>query len=466
MALRDHRYFLALLGLGALVRIAVQVAFPPGFVFSDGPAYLGLVDHLEPLPDRAVGYGFLLRALAWASRDVWLITGVQHLLGLVTAVLAYTLLVRLGVGRRLAALATVPVLFDSMQLVLEHSVLSDVAFDLVVLGGVAVLAWRPRPTLPATLVAGLLLGTAVCVRVVGQPLIVAAVVFCLLAGATWRRGVACALALTAAFAVPVTLYATWYHHDHGTWALSESGGRALYMRTTAFVDCSRFTVPDYERPLCPAEPVGQRLEPTEYGWHTPDGTHGLRPPPTITPGDAMGDFAEAAIRAQPGDYVRVVVRDFASNFFVPRRDFFEYDTASKWTFDRYLTFQTSDFTRPAYEAHGGQLPRVRQPWAWAVAGYGAVVYLWGPVLLSLLVLCVAGLLRRGPSWAPPTRPAIFLCLAVGAGLMLAPDATAEFVWRYQLPAVLLLPMGAALAWTRLRGAGSPQPGTVATPSTD
>ena len=59
-------------------------------------------------------------------------------------------------------------------------------------------------------------------------------------------------------------------------------------------------MPDYERPLCPAEPLGSRLDPTEYGWHTPDATHGLQPPPGTTPDEAMRDFAGRAIRAQPG----------------------------------------------------------------------------------------------------------------------------------------------------------------------
>src|SRR3954451_19800136 len=112
MLLRDHRPFLALLVLGIVVRVVVQVAFPPAFVFSDGPGYLALVDHLTPLPDRVVGYGAALAALSHLTRDVWLIAIVQHLLGLLTAVLAYVTLRRWRVGPWAAALATVPVLFD------------------------------------------------------------------------------------------------------------------------------------------------------------------------------------------------------------------------------------------------------------------------------------------------------------------------------------------------------------------
>jgi putative flippase GtrA len=213
-------------------------------------------------------------------------------------------------------------------------------------------------------------------------------------------------------------------------------------------------VPAYERTLCPDEPLGQRLEPTEYGWHSPDPSAGLDPPRGITPNEAMDDFARRAIKAQPVDYARTVLRDLASNFFVPRLDYFEYDTAWKWEFDHYVHWKTTDYTRPAYLQHGGDLPTTRQPFASALAYYGFAVYLWGPLLLLLTLLGLAGLVRgRGPG-----RPLVAALLLTGIGLMAAPDVTAEFVWRYQLPAVLLVPLAAALAWTRLRApATSPAP---------
>ncbi|HEX5089946.1 MAG TPA: phospholipid carrier-dependent glycosyltransferase [Nocardioides sp.] len=464
MAWRDHRPFLVLLGAGAALRVMVQLAFPPAFVFSDGPGYLGLVDDLTPSSYRVVGYGLVLRALSWVSDGVWLVAVTQHLLGLATAVLAYVLLRRWGVGSWVAAMATVPVLFDGMQLVLEHSVLSEVVFNLVVLAGVGALAWHRRPQLSTTVLAGLLLGAAACVRLVGQPLLAAAVVFCLLAAATWRDRLVHAVVVTAAFLVPVLAYAGWYHHDHDAWALSDSGGRALYMRTTAWVDCSRFTMPDYERPLCPEQPVGHRLDPTEYGWHTPDASHDLTPPDGVSVDDAMHDFAVRAIRAQPWDYARTVLRDVALNFWPTREDRYEYDTADKWSFARYVDReQLTGFTEPAYRSHGGSLPTVHQPGASWLATYGTKAYLWGPALLALFLLAIASLFVPGRRSAP-RRSVIALLLMVGGGLMVAPDVTAEFVWRYQLPAILLVPMAAALGWTRMR---SPrQEGTAATPSTD
>ena len=96
-SVREHRPFLIALALAAVVRVAVVVAFPPGFVLSDSPTYLALADDLQPRTDRTVGYGFLLDALAHLSRSVWLVTAVQHALGLVTAVLLYVLLRRWSV---------------------------------------------------------------------------------------------------------------------------------------------------------------------------------------------------------------------------------------------------------------------------------------------------------------------------------------------------------------------------------
>ena len=461
--------FLVLLGLGALVRMLVQVAFPPGFVFSDGPTYLGMAHHLVPSPDRPVGYGALLWVLARFADSVALVSVTQHVLGLATAVLVYVMLRHWGVSSWVATLATVPVLFDVMQLVLEHSPLSDVLFDLVVLSAIAVLGWHRRPGVVAVAVGGLLLGLATLVRVVGEPTVIAAAVFCIGVGVTmWRRALL-VLVLCVAFVLPLVGYAAWYHAEHGSWALTQAGGRALYMRTTSFVDCSRVQLPSYERGLCPPEPLGHRLDPTQYGWHSEASKHLDRP--GMTNDQVLHDFAVRVIRAQPGGYVRTVVRDFALGFHPERRDAYGYDTAYKWSLRHYIDYQTTDYTRPAYAAHGGEQPHTRQPLGDMLATYGDKAYLPGPVLFALALLAFVGLLVRRPSGSVPSRSLIFLLLVTGLGLVLATDVTAEFVWRYQLPALVLVPMAAALSWTRLgwtwpRRRREPQSGTTATPSTD
>ncbi len=461
---RTERPFLAALLLGVLVRVVVQVAFPPAFVYSDGPTYLKLVDLLAPSPDRPVGYGVLLRALSWLTRSVEAVAVTQHLLGLLTAVVLYALLRRWGLPSWLATLAALPLLLDAMQLLLEHSALSDVLFDLLVVLAVAALAWRGRPRTVGTVLAGLLLGAATLVRIVGEPTVLAAVLFCLLAAATWRARLLQSLVVVVAFAVPLVAYAGWYHQTEGSWALTQASGRALYMRTTTFVDCRTFVVPPRQRRLCPTEPVGQRLDPTQYGWHDGPAKH-FPTAPGVSPDQALRAFAVRAMLAQPLDYARIVGRDFLLGFTPTRTDHYEYGTADKWSFSRYLDFvPRSHRTQVAYATHGGQTLSHRQPWVDVVAGYGRVVYLPGPLTLVLVLGTLVGVARRRAPGAPETRPLALLLLALGVGLVLVPDLTAEFTWRYQLPLVVLAPPAAALAFARTRARTGPA--TVATPGAD
>jgi hypothetical protein len=461
---RTERPFLVALAVAALVRITIAVAFPPAFVMSDGPTYLAYADHLYPSQDRPVAYSVFLRGLSEVSRSLVLVTSVQLLLGLLTAVAAYALLRRWGVRPGVATAATVPMLFDAMLLLLEHAILSDILFGFLVVAAVAALAWWPVPRWWTTVLAGALLGLATLVRILGEPTIVLAALFLLLVASSWRARLVHAVLVVVAFAVPVTAYAAWYHHHHGTWAITEASGRALYMRTTTFVDCDTIQVPDYERVLCPDDPLGDRQDPTWYGWHSLETLPRLHPPPGVSDEQAMHDFAVRAIKAQPADYLRDVARDFALAFIsVDRGNHYEMSTSVKWTFAHYVDYQpTPDWTRPAFAAHGGMMPETHQPMADILAGYGWAIYLPGPLALALAVLAAVGIVVRRPDERPSLRPLALLTLTLPLMLVLIPDVTAQFVWRYQVPLVLLLPLSAALGWTRLRR----QSGTVATASTD
>lgn len=450
--LAEHGPILAAVVLAVVIRAVVQAAFWPAFIHGDSPAYLMLIDQLEPFPDRPVGYVLLLLyPLARVADHVALVAIVQHVLGLATAVVLYALVRRWGVGRWLAVVATLPVLFDYLQLNLEHSVLSDVLFELMVVGGIAVLSWRRRLSVPSALVGGLILGASVIVRLVGEPLILAGIVFCLLIGTGWRDRLLTTVAVTIGFLIPLGAYSSWYHHEHGIYALSQFSGKSLYLRSTSFVDCSKISVPDYQRVLCPPEPVGERRDPTDYVFHDTDTIPELHPPPGTTADQALRQFAFAAIRAQPLDYAHIVVRDFFLNFKPTRVDDYEYDTAHKWGFDDYVDLEPTSWTGPAFEAHGGEQQQTTQPFADALVRYQKYGYLPGPLLLVCLLLGLVGAVGVGRARTSGLRSVTFLLLATGTGLILVPDVTAEFVWRYQLPAIALLPAAAVLAFSGLRG---------------
>jgi hypothetical protein len=110
----------------------------------------------------------------------------------------------------------------------------------------------------------------------------------------------------------------------------------------------------------------------------------------------------------------------------------------------------------AYRDHGGAQLEAHQPFASALVTYSRFVYLPGPLLFGCLVIGVAGALGFGRAKCSGMPALCLLLTGTGAGLILVPDLVGEFVWRYQLPALALLPVGAALAATALRGGDGPQ----------
>jgi dolichyl-phosphate-mannose--protein O-mannosyl transferase len=119
---------IVLLLLGAALRGIVLAAYHPALIFPDSVRYLQYAHNfshgrLTVDDQRQSGYSILLVPF---QNELWLVALVQHLAGLATAALVYAVLVRLGAQRWLAALATIPVLFDPLQLVLEQYVLTDI----------------------------------------------------------------------------------------------------------------------------------------------------------------------------------------------------------------------------------------------------------------------------------------------------------------------------------------------------
>ncbi len=170
-----------LLVLAAALRAIVFAAYHPALIFPDSVRYLQYAHnfagaHWSVDALRQSGYSVLIIPVL-LLHDLWIIPLVQHLVGLVTAVLVYAVLIRFGVRTWLAAVATIPVLFDPLELVLEQYVLADTWTVFLVVAALAILVWRrerPQEThkenrgwLPAA-ACGLLLGVAVTFR--GQEL--------------------------------------------------------------------------------------------------------------------------------------------------------------------------------------------------------------------------------------------------------------------------------------------------------
>ena len=124
----------------------VLVAYHPALIFPDSVRYLQYahnftVGQWSADALRQSGYSVLVIPVM-LLHDLWIIPLAQHLAGLATAVLVYAVLVRFGIRTWLAAVASIPVLFDPLQLVLEQYVLADVWTVFLVVAALLILVWR------------------------------------------------------------------------------------------------------------------------------------------------------------------------------------------------------------------------------------------------------------------------------------------------------------------------------------
>jgi len=210
--------------------------------------------------------------------DLWIIPLVQHLAGLATAAAGYAVLIRFGTRTWLAAVATIPVLFDPLQLVLEQYVLTDTWTFFLLVAALTVLVWRRdrpgwRRVAGCGLLLGLLLGLAVTFRDEDLIMIVPAALYLLVAVRPRRRLLARLGALTGCFLIPVAGYLGWFDASHGQWNFTTFSGAFLYGRVADFASCSGLNLPGYEKALCPAQPPALR-EADFYTWdpHSPQWT--------------------------------------------------------------------------------------------------------------------------------------------------------------------------------------------------
>jgi hypothetical protein len=462
----------------------VLAAYHPALIFPDSVRYLQYAHnfadgHWSVDALRQSGYSVLIIPVLLAH-DLWIIPLVQHLVGLATALLVYAVLIRFGTRPWLAAVAAIPVLFDPLQLVLEQYVLSDVWTVFLILAALVILVWRrdvwrqdvwrrdapaqkrdaPAPErsgrgwLPAA-ACGLLLAVAVTFRDEVLIMIVPAVLYVLVAVRPRRRLLTRLGALVGCFVIPVAGYLGWFDASHGQLSFTTFSGAFLYGRVADFASCAGLSLPAYERPLCPTQPVAERNA-DFYTWNPASPQWTFHPPAGMSRDAVVRDFSLRILRHQPLGYAEAVGRDFVYGFSPVRGDGPEHYSPA------YLKFQT--YVRPDNDAYaslralGYPAPTLQPKLAAIATDYGRWFYVPGPVFAAGLVLGLAGLvigrLRRRPVGAT-------LLFTAGAVFVLLPAAAfATFDWRYQLPQLSLIPVAAILGGNTIssRIPRSSQPG--------
>jgi hypothetical protein len=466
---RVHWLITTAAALSLVPRVLAELAFRPALLTPDSFGYLSEGAHPATGSWHPAGYPLMLWLLS-PLHSLLLVTSVQHLLGVATAVLGYAVLRRWGLPAWGAVLAACPTLFDARQIALESFILPDTLFALLIMAAVALLltghwpsrAGRPdpagvthRPGAARCGLAGLALAGAAVTRGNGAPELVAVLAVLLIQRAGWRNITAAA----AAFAVPVLAYMGVFAARHGDFALTNSDGMFLWSRTMSFADCAEIRPPPSLRPLCPdqqphhpahAAPAWSvpallsARTPAEYLW-APQvwWRRGAHPGFNAANNSRAMSFALAAIRAQPVSYLRTVGSGVMLTFA---------------TTDRSLSVRALHFT-PVPDVprlHGGERRHLFtyahttanthpvQPYAYFLYLYQEPVLFTG-VMFGLVILAgLAGVItsrrRRG---GPPALP-----WAVAAVGIVFPVAVHEYHYRYAISVVPVACLAAGLAFAR------------------
>jgi len=463
--LRRNWVLALLLAAGLVLRVLAQVSYQPALLFIDSKKYI-FGTELSATARGAfdpIGYTLVVLRPVLLFANLGFVALLQHMLGLAMAAGLYVLMVRRGVVRWLAALAVAPVLLDAYQLNAEQMIMPDVLFEALVVAGIVVLLWQPRPGPGLVVAGGLLLGASAPVRQVGETLILPALVFVLAAAWGWRARLLHGSVLVVCFALPVVGYMAYSAMvlKHG-FELSNMDDAYLYGRTAHAADCATLNIPAEVRPLCPSPAVAASLgvdglvnsELAPRMLYRPANTRLGRLADTLP---MQRELAYAVIRQQPLRVIGDIARDSVKVFALTRDGDQGDPSIARWQFQTSYPYYPRDITQYGPDSAsavfaatgGGGDARVSRPSAIALRDYqlhGG--YTPGPVLLLALLCGVAGsfaVRRRDPGHLDL---ACLLVTGLGVVAMLGADLY-EFSWRYQLPALVTLPIAGAFGATAI-----------------
>jgi hypothetical protein len=455
---------------GLVLRLLAQLAYHPALLYVDTLKYLyGAWPAADPL-----GYKLILKPILLVG-DLGTVAVIQHLAGLAMAVAIYAVLVRRGVPRWLGALAIAPVLLDAYQIQIEQTIMPDVWFEAFVVAGLVLLLWWPEPAVGVVFGCGLILGASATIKQVGEILVLPALFYLAAATTARKQAMRNALALLAAFAVPIVAYSgIWYAHA-GRFQLSDEG--SIAGRLAASADCATLVLPAGERPICPTRQQQARgIDWLEHSHLSP--LKHFPVPAGKSRNDLLAGF-DSAVESQQAVRVAGGILGDSLKLFAPAKSALPGVTPiSRWRFQTFYPRYPPEInvkangqivvgiqvvvTRPfrfvpLSPAYGGRA-QVNRPIATFLRRYQVGGgYTPGPLLAVFALAGLAGSViafggrrvasRRGGEAGERDVGALALgCLlffGAAVGILLVSDMF-EFSWRYQLPALVTLPAAGAL----------------------
>ena len=461
---RVPRALWILLGLALALRIWTWIGYRPARMdLTDTVGYLWQLEiGVFHDPVHPAGYGIFLQAIRELTTRLEVTIAIQHMLGLASGVVLYAAVRRFGGPIWTAVAAAAAVLLSLDQIFLEHALMSETLFTLLLCLSLyaCARAFAPGTKLLGSLdtrgawllAAGALLGLSACVRGVAMPLPAVLALWAALAlgGPALVRIRNAALVGGAALAVLLS-YAALNYAESDQFALGESTGWALYSRAAPFADCEQFSPPEGTESLCETSDPHSRPGPDFYGWESESPArrlYGGQP----TGDEELATFGRRAILAQPFDYLESVAYD-TLRFFVPHTplvpDWFEDRTLSGLGYEitdidaRAPEFeqQVLDYTRTFYPRANLSVTGANDP----LGELQDVIRVHPALLLASVILGVIGLVvaRR------TARSAIALFLAIGLLMLVFSTATTTYTARYAVPAQGPLVAAAALGLWQL-----------------
>lgn len=441
----------ALLVVGVGLRLlAIASWWPTASTLDDGYQLYAGSNPFED-PQHPAGYSLIIAALGAVTREIAAMVLLQHLLGLVSALLLFAAVRRLTGSQWAGLLPAAVILLNPDQIFLEHAIMSESWAVLTISAGfyAAVRAFdRPDPWWGWPALAGLALGLGVVIRTAGLlaiPVMVLALVLCRPQPlARWRERWRAPAAAAGAAALVLLAFATANASFGERFGLGPSQGWYLYGRAAQFADCDRFTPPPGTEALCEQTPAAERPGAYDY----------LFDPEAPAPrtfgrfgssDELVGEWARRAIRAQPLDYL-ATVWEYGRGYYLPgftpeggtdldpqldytAGSFFESEIVRGLGsfYDRF----TVDRFQPGLEIlHGWQ----------RVGRFGALA------LAITTLLVIVGLLVGGRR----SRVGVLLFGIGGLALLVAPVLTGNYVGRYTVPMAGPLMAAAAITILALR----------------
>jgi hypothetical protein len=444
---RDNRAFLVLLGLAFLLRVVTMVLYHPGALQAND---ILRYTRVEPRgffgdPYSPAGYTGFLRAIFFFSSNLSVTIFVQHLLGLVSGTFVYLMVKRVSGIAWLGLIPAALVMFSGDYLFLESTLLSEALFTTLLIMSMwaALHALGDRHPSRWLAASGMLLIVAALVRpiTIEIPLVLALWAAVMLGGTLKERA-----KMVLASVVPAGLLLAAYlvlASAIGPYTgIDEMTGWDLYSRAAPFADCSKFTPPKGTRKLCEATPTEARYGPFYYSWEK--NSPGRANFPLSPEGSKKpGEFARAAILAEPFSYLKAVTKDMIRYIDPGVGQSNGYDGIP-------YEFYHFEFESPGQEelvggrleqkGYTGVLP-THYGGVEILQAYQSVFHVSGlPVLVMALLALVGMVVDRGRR-----RAAIVLLSVVAFLMFLLPVLTLSYDVRYGWPPAPLLAAAAVLS---------------------